>query len=131
LFYHLQISPTLPLFSCHDLDSKWHHGPRYSNWDFQPRGAKTRAMPVDFSAALDVNLYVKVHQKMEQRPIVAHLSLKGMLAREIHNDIVATLGRDAASYSSVTRYLRDFLLPNQNFIQPTFKEISMIQIELF
>jgi hypothetical protein len=29
---------------------------------------------------------------MTQRPIVAYLSLKGMSAREIHDDIVATLG---------------------------------------
>jgi hypothetical protein len=44
---------------------------------------------------------------MTQRPIVAYLSLKGMLVREIHGDIVATLGPDAASYSSVIRYLRE------------------------
>jgi hypothetical protein len=31
---------------------------------------------------------------MMQRPIVADLSLKGMSAREIHDDIVATLGPD-------------------------------------
>jgi hypothetical protein len=42
---------------------------------------------------------------MTQRPIVAHLSLKRMSAREIHDDIVATLGDDAVSYSSATRYL--------------------------
>jgi hypothetical protein len=41
---------------------------------------------------------------MTQRPIVADLSLKGMSAREIHDDIGATLGPDAVSYSSVTRY---------------------------
>jgi hypothetical protein len=42
---------------------------------------------------------------MTQRPIVADLSLKGMSAREIHDDIIATIGPDAVSYSSVTRYL--------------------------
>jgi hypothetical protein len=31
---------------------------------------------------------------MTQRPIVAYLSLKGMSAREVHGDIVATLGPD-------------------------------------
>jgi hypothetical protein len=45
-------------------------------------------------------MYVKAHQKMMQRPIAAYLSLKVMSAREIHDDIVATLGPDAASYSS-------------------------------
>jgi hypothetical protein len=34
------------------------------------------------------NLYVKAHQKMMQRPIVAYLSLKGISAREIHDDII-------------------------------------------
>jgi hypothetical protein len=44
---------------------------------------------------------------MTQRPTVAYLSLKGMSAREIHDDIVATLGPYAVSYSSVIRYLRE------------------------
>jgi hypothetical protein len=48
---------------------------------------------------------------MTQRLIVAYLSLKGMLAREIHDDIVATLGPDAVSYSSVTRYLCEARFP--------------------
>jgi hypothetical protein len=48
---------------------------------------------------------------MTQRPIVAYLSLKGMSTREIHDDIVATLGPDAVLYSSVTRYLREARFP--------------------
>jgi hypothetical protein len=74
---------------------------------------------------------------MTQRPIVAYLSLKWMSAREIHDDIVATPGPDAVSYSSVqlpaTFARHDFLFRNQNPIQPTFKEIevSMIQIMPF
>jgi hypothetical protein len=58
-----------------------------------------------------LNLYVKAYQKMTQRPIVASLSLKGMSARETHDDIVATIGSDAVSYSSVTRYLRETRFP--------------------
>jgi hypothetical protein len=80
-------------------------------------------------------MYVKAHQKTTQRPIVAYLSLKGMSAREIHDDILATLGPDAVSYSLVqlpTVFARhNFLLRNQNPTQPTFKEMSMIQIRLF
>jgi hypothetical protein len=70
---------------------------------------------------------------MTQRPIVAYLSLKGMLVCETHDDIVATLGPDVVLYSSVTVTFarQDFLLRNQNTPQPTFKEISMIQIRLF
>jgi hypothetical protein len=48
---------------------------------------------------------------MTQRPIVAYLSLKRMLAREIHDDIVATLRPNAVSYSSVTRQLREVRFP--------------------
>jgi hypothetical protein len=42
---------------------------------------------------------------MTQRPIAAYLLLKSLSASEIHEDIVPTLGLDAVSYSSVTRYL--------------------------
>jgi hypothetical protein len=48
---------------------------------------------------------------MTQRPIVAYLSLKEMSAREIHNDIIATRGPDAVSYSSATHYLREARFP--------------------
>jgi hypothetical protein len=44
---------------------------------------------------------------MSERPIIAYLSLKEMSAREIHDDIVATLGPDVVSYSSGTRQLRE------------------------
>jgi hypothetical protein len=56
-------------------------------------------------------LYVKARQKITQRPIFAYLSLKGMSARDIHDDVVATLGPDAVSYSSVTHYLREARFP--------------------
>jgi hypothetical protein len=48
---------------------------------------------------------------MTQRPIVAYLSLKRMSAHAIHNDIGATLGSDALSYSSITRYFREARFP--------------------
>jgi hypothetical protein len=48
---------------------------------------------------------------MMQRPIIGYLSLKGMSAREIHDDIVATLGPDVALYSSVSCYLREARFP--------------------
>jgi hypothetical protein len=68
-------------------------------------------MPVDFLTHQTLNLYIKIHQKMTQCSIVAHLSLKGMSAREIHDDNVATLGPDAVSYSSVTRYICEGRFP--------------------
>jgi hypothetical protein len=48
---------------------------------------------------------------MTLRPIVDCLSLKGMSAPEIHDDIVATIGPDAVLYSSVTRYLHETRFP--------------------
>jgi hypothetical protein len=48
---------------------------------------------------------------MAQRSIVAYLSLKGISVREIHDDIVATLGPDAVSYVSVTHDLREARFP--------------------
>jgi hypothetical protein len=57
-------------------------------------------------------LYVKAHQKITQHPVGASLSLKGISARKIHDAIVATLGPDAVSYSSVTHYLREARFPS-------------------
>jgi hypothetical protein len=72
---------------------------------------------------------------MTQHLIVAYLSLKEITARDIHDHIVATHGPDGVPYNSVqlpaTFARHDFLLRKQNRIQPTFKEISMIQIKLF
>jgi hypothetical protein len=42
---------------------------------------------------------------------MVYLWPKGMSAREIHDDIVATLRSDAVSYSSVTRHLREARFP--------------------
>jgi hypothetical protein len=47
-----------------------------SIWDFQPLGAKARAMPVDFSDALDVKTVCSGTSEMMQRPIIAYLSPK-------------------------------------------------------
>jgi hypothetical protein len=44
---------------------------------------------------------------MDQRTIVASLALKGLSARSIHQDLVATLGGDAMAYSTVARYIHD------------------------
>jgi hypothetical protein len=67
---------------------------------------------------------------MTQRPIIVYLSLKGMSVRGIHDNIVATpgpmLGHTIQLPDTFARH--DFLLRNQNPIQPTFKEISMLEI---
>jgi hypothetical protein len=62
---------------------------------------------------------------MTQRPIVDYLSLKGMSAREIHDNIAATLGPILCHIVQLpaTFASHGFILRNQNPIQPTFKEI--------
>jgi hypothetical protein len=44
---------------------------------------------------------------MEQRSIVLYLARKRLSPLAIHDVLVTTLGADAVSYSSATRYLRD------------------------
>jgi hypothetical protein len=51
---------------------------------------------------------------MEQRSIVLYLARKRLLPLAIHDDLVTTLGADAVSYSSVTRYLRDAVFASSN-----------------
>jgi hypothetical protein len=60
-------------------------------------------------------MYVKIGRlgtlnNLEQRSTVLYLARKGLHPRAIHRDIVVTLGPEAASYSSVTRSLRDPVL---------------------
>jgi hypothetical protein len=62
----------------------------FSRWAQQQEPCRTI-----FLTPSTLNLYVKAHQKMAQRPIAAYLSLKEMSAREIHNDIVAIFGPDS------------------------------------
>jgi hypothetical protein len=51
---------------------------------------------------------------MEQRSIALYLSRKGAQPAAVHRDIVATLGPEAVSYSSVIQYLRDFGFASSN-----------------
>jgi hypothetical protein len=78
----------------------------FSRW-----GQKQEPCRSIFLTHWTLNLSVKAHQKMAQSPIVAHLSPEGMSAREVHDDIAATLGPDVVSYSSVTRHLREARFP--------------------
>jgi hypothetical protein len=110
--FHLEASISEPQL---DLGSKSHQiltlARARSIWDFGRWAEKQELCRSIFLTHSTLNLYVKAHQKMTQRPIVAYLSLKGMSAREIHNDIVATLGPDTVLSSSVTRYLREARFP--------------------
>jgi hypothetical protein len=41
---------------------------------------------------------------MDQKPIILYLPMKGMALNDIHNDLVGMLGKDAVTYSMVTKY---------------------------
>jgi hypothetical protein len=43
---------------------------------------------------------------MDQKSIVLYLRMKGMALDAIHDDLVRTLGKDAVTYSTVTKYAR-------------------------
>jgi hypothetical protein len=43
---------------------------------------------------------------MKQKPIVLYLRMKGMALDASYNDLVRTLGKDAVTYSTVTKYAR-------------------------
>jgi hypothetical protein len=43
---------------------------------------------------------------MDQKPIVLYLRMKGMALDAIDDDLVRTLGKDAVTYSTVTKYVR-------------------------
>jgi hypothetical protein len=48
---------------------------------------------------------------MDQRSICLFLAMKGLSARDVHNELVAVLGPDAIAYSTVTNYLRQWPFP--------------------
>jgi hypothetical protein len=62
---------------------------------FSPLLAQEKSKPdvEDFTSGMDFNW------------IVLYLKAKGMNARQIHNDLIATLGTKVPSYSTVTRWL--------------------------
>jgi hypothetical protein len=51
---------------------------------------------------------------MDQQSIVLYPSSKGLSAGAIHDDPVATLGAEAVSYPSVTRYLCEAIFASSN-----------------
>jgi hypothetical protein len=57
---------------------------------------------------------------MDQRSIAIYLERKRLSARVIHDDLVATLRRDAVAYRIVTRSLRETRFP-----QPTDTSLSI------
>ena len=46
--------------------------------------------------------------KLGERAVVQYLHKKGLTPKDIHNDMVATLGKDAPSYATVKRWVAEF-----------------------
>ena len=46
--------------------------------------------------------------KIGERAVIQYLHKKGLTPEDIHNDMVATLGRDAPSYATVKRWVAEF-----------------------
>ena len=46
--------------------------------------------------------------KIGERAVIQYLHEKGLTPKDIHNDMVATLGKDAPSYATVKRWMAEF-----------------------
>ena len=46
--------------------------------------------------------------KKESRAVIKYLHKKGMKTKEIHDDMVKTLGEDSPCYSTVKKWVADF-----------------------
>jgi hypothetical protein len=63
---------------------------------------------------------------MDQQSIVMYLSLKGLNAAKIHNDLVAILKGEANSYNNVTQYLRKPSFSSPKAHQPSESPASIV-----
>jgi hypothetical protein len=59
---------------------------------------------------------------MEQWPLCLFLTLKGLSARAVHDQLTTVLGPDGIAGSAVTDYLRQRQFPFNRF-NPTSKEV--------
>lgn len=64
-------------------------------------------------------------KKKDQRSIVLYLARKGLSAREICDNLEATLGPDAKSYSTVTRFLRETKFLSSDPLVTSSEETSL------
>ena len=46
--------------------------------------------------------------KIGERAVIQYFHKKGLTPNDIHNDMVATLGKDAPSYATVKRWVAEF-----------------------
>jgi hypothetical protein len=55
---------------------------------------------------------------MDQRPVILYLRMKGMALDAIHDGLVRTLGKDAVTYSTVTKYARSAQFSDRKEVIP-------------
>ena len=52
--------------------------------------------------------------KIGERAVIQYLYKKGLTPKDIHNDMLATLGKDAPSYATVKRWVAEFKCGRQS-----------------
>ena len=52
--------------------------------------------------------------KISEKAVIQYLHKKGLTPKDIHNDMVATLGKDAPSYATVKRWVAEFKIGRQS-----------------
>jgi hypothetical protein len=67
---------------------------------------------------------------MDQRPIILYLRMKGMALDAIHDDLVRTLGKDVAAYSTVAKYARSAQFSGRKeATPPEAPEVERVPVE--
>ena len=69
--------------------------------------------------------------KIGERAVIQYLYKKGLTPKDIHNDMVATLGKDDPSYATVKRWVAEFKrgrqsLEDDNPPPPVLKGLSLL-----
>jgi hypothetical protein len=91
----------------------------------ETRGSESQSLelngPSNTSTFFQIERYISTFRDvkyMDQQLIIIYLSRKGRSAVAVHDDLVATLGAEAASYPFVTRYLRKAIFASSNQSDP-------------
>ena len=66
--------------------------------------------------------------RIGEREVIQYLHKKGLTPKDIHNDMVATLGKDAPSYATVKRWVAEFKRGRQSLEDdPLLEGLSLLQ----
>ena len=66
--------------------------------------------------------------KIGEREVIQYLHKEGLTPNDIHNDMVATLRKDAPSYATVKRWVAEFKRGRQSLEDdPVLEGLSLLQ----